>query len=431
MCFGAFAFWKSRSLRSLRAAAAALPPLGGRGAVRCRSCGSDLREGTDARAFVVYRYCGTQNLIGLAEVRRREQLSRARGAELLEALRTTETKLGNRLTALVGSLVVMPIALGAALNPVQNRIMVASFPLLPAPAEPEPWSKQPVKLALLEPQNGHEPWPIVWVLDRQRVPKVTVRHRDEEQVVDSSRLAQLPLRMGLRVVDPTKPGRGKGIIADTGQVLFPGGGAYDDRGWLLSRAEPTWWSDLAVVPEWGSAAAYDAYFDWDVPQPRPSEAMNVVVPDPSEFQGNFVVWADAVELSSSESAAARARQEQLLGVPDVYPACGPSAKAWAPTKDEAWIIVAFEEPVRSQGVAVVETHAPGAVVRIDDFSNRAWPYPLWMGEVEAGSQCRALTLPLEEPRTISALRVTLDAGRVAGRPEIDGIGLVRPRGGSS
>jgi hypothetical protein len=432
LCFGVFALWKSRSLRALRTAVAALPPLGGHGAVRCRSCGSDLREGTDERAFVVCNYCGTQNLIGLAEVRRREQLGRARGAQRLEELRTTETKLGNRVIVLVASLVVMPILLGAALNPVQNRIMVAVFPLLPAPAKPGPWAELPAKLALLVPKNAKKPWPIVWVVDRQRAPKVTVRHRGKEQVVEAGQLRQLPLRMGLRIVDPSKRGRGEGIIADTEQLLFPGGGAYDDGGFVLSRSEPKWWIDLAVVPEWGSAKAYDAYFDWKPPKPQPSEAMNVVVPDPAELRQGFVVWAAGVELSSSTDPAVREGEDQVLGIPDVYPTYGTSPKAWVPAPDEkkeAWLVVRFDEPVFSQGVAVVETHLPGAVIRIDDFSNRAWPDPLWIGEVETATKCRVLTLPLAERRTISALRVTVDASRVAGRPEIDGIGLVRPQGG--
>jgi hypothetical protein len=429
-CFTVFAIWKARNLRAFRTAAAALPPLAGGSGVRCRTCGSDLGQGSDRRAFVVCEHCQTQNLIGLDEVRRREQLTREQGAQKLEALRTTQTRLGNRLTVLVLSLVVMPIALGILLNPLQNRVLIALFPLLPAPPEPRAWVEQPAQLALEVPPDPRQPWPIVFVGSKQVSRQLTVLHLGQVRKVDPYAgygLRQLPLKMGLRVVDLTRPDRGMGIVSDGWGLLFPDG-AYSDseghvRGISLDR-----WTQMAVLPQWGTAAEYDEYFSWDQPEIEPADAMRLVIADPAELREPSFAWATSVELFSSQYKTAGWNAEQVLGIPDVYPRHADDQRAWAPAgKDGAaeWIVVRFEPPVRARSVVIVETFNPGAVARIDDFTSNAWLDPIWIGTVPPEQRSRVLVLPLTTPRVIGALRVTLDPRRAAGWNEIDGIGLVR------
>lgn len=431
-CFTVFALWKSRSLRQFRTAAAALPPLAAGGTVRCRICGSDLGAGSDRRAFVVCEHCRTQNLIGLEEVRRREALTRMHGAQKLAALRTTQVRLGNRLTALVLSLVVLPIALGVLLNPLQNRILIAAFPLLPAPPEPRPWVEQPAKLALAVPQDPRQPWPIVWVASQQAARELTVYQGGQPHRLDplaGHGLRQLPLRMGLRLVDLRRPERGLGIISDAWELLFPGGAYSDTEGHVLGIPAERW-TGLAALPEWGSAAAYDEYFSFALPRPEPPDAIKPVAADPGELRDPAFAWATGVELFSSQYKTTGWNADQALGIPDVYPRHADDSRAWAPAGQDdtlEWIVVRFDPPVRARSVVVVESFNPGAVARIDDFTNNAWPDPLWLGVSPPEQRSRVLVLPLTEPRVIGALRVVLETGRVAGWNEIDGIGLIRAR----
>ncbi|MBW2276378.1 MAG: hypothetical protein JRF63_02735 [Deltaproteobacteria bacterium] len=428
LCFSVFAIWKSRSLRKFRTAAAALPPLAGGTGLRCRTCGSDLGAGSDQRAFVVCEHCQTQNLIGLDEVRRREEQTRARGEQKLEELRTTETKIGNRFVVLIASLVLMPIVLGIVLNPLQKRVLIALFPLMPPPAEPRPWIEQPSKLALEVPPDPRQPWPIVWVSSHQPAAQVKVFQLGQARIVDVARLRQFPLKMGLRVMDLTNPQRGVGIIGDWKELLFPDG-AYKDLEGYMDSIRPLRWAQMAAVPPWGDVAEYDEYFDWVVPPTEPPEAVQSLIADRSEFTMPHLVWATGVHLFSSQYKPQGQGYDatQVLGVPDVYPSHKDSASAWAPAGQDGtqeWIVVSFDPPLQATGIVVVETFNPGAVVRIDDMSNDAVPVPLWFGASPPAAQARVLLLNLSERRLISSVRVVLDTSRVAGWNEIDGIGLV-------
>jgi hypothetical protein len=427
LCFSVFAILKARTLRKFRTAAAALPPIPGGTGVRCRTCGSDLGAGSDQRAFVVCEHCQTQNLIGLDEVRRREQQTRARGEQKIEELRTTQAKLGNRFIVLIASLVVAPIVLGIVLGPLQKQALIALFPLIPPPAEPRPWIEQPSMLALEVPADPRHAWPIVGVVSRQPAAQVQVVGMGQLRTVDVARLRQFPLKMGLRVMDLTNPQRGVGIIGDWKELLFPDGAYSDNEGHMDAIAGDRW-LQMAAVPPWGDATEYDEYFDWVVPPTEPPEAIKTLIPDPSEFTMPHLVWATGVDLFSSQYKPQGYDADQVLGVPDVYPSHKDSASAWAPAGRDGtheWIVVHFVPPVEATGVVVVETFNPGAVVRIDDFSNNAIAEPLWFGASPTANQSRLLLLNLSERRTIYSLRVVLDTSRVAGWNEIDGIGLVR------
>jgi serine/threonine-protein kinase len=139
-----------------------------------------------------------------------------------------------------------------------------------------------------------------------------------------------------------------------------------------------------------------------------------------------VVWASGLRAASSEYDAASSAARQILGPPDVYPAHGDDARAWAsedPDGGPEHVHVVFP-PVRARAVVIVESFHPGAVARVDDLSSPAAPVVLWEGRAAPHGAARVLTVQLVEPRTITELRVVLDTTRVPGWNELDAIGLL-------
>jgi len=140
-----------------------------------------------------------------------------------------------------------------------------------------------------------------------------------------------------------------------------------------------------------------------------------------------VVWAVAATGWSSEWSSGRNGGRQVAGPPDVYPALGDAAGAWAPQATDGgaeWITVQFGGPIQAAGVLWVETFNPGAVVRVDDVSDPAAPVVLWEGVGLAAHTAVVPTITFAQPRAVTAVRLVLDTRRVAGWNELDAVGLV-------
>jgi hypothetical protein len=153
--------------------------------------------------------------------------------------------------------------------------------------------------------------------------------------------------------------------------------------------------------------------------------------DAKELPYSRVVWASSVHGASSEYGSAGWSAGQARGAPNVYPRHGDVTEAWAtraPDGGTEWIEVAFELPDPARGLVLVETFNPGAVVRVDDLSDRAHPVTLWRGTSKpTPGRARLLRLTFARPRTIERVRVVLDTRRVKGWNEIDAIGLLPAR----
>ena len=167
-------------------------------------------------------------------------------------------------------------------------------------------------------------------------------------------------------------------------------------------------------------------------RPRPAltlgQASMVRSPvDANELSARGARWASEVIGFSSEYSTTANAAASVRFAPDVYPANGDIAGAWASSATDAgeeWIEVRFASPVRATSVLWVETFNAGAVTRIDDVTQPAAPVVLWEGAPTrvAGSVVAEVRLPA--PRTIGAVRLVLDSRAVPGWNEIDAIGLV-------
>jgi hypothetical protein len=408
--------YRARQVRDLRAAAAARPPLAPDRPLRCRVCGSDLKQSCGAndaaRAYVRCDYCKTENLIGLAHVQRREQLTRAKAKDRLERLRTAEKRVSGALGWAAAAFVLAPPALGLCMMPIHGTFFTMIAPLLEPPPEPGPWTKLHSRLALLRAEKPGEPWPVVYVLDPQPAPRVRVLHGKARLSVEAAKLRQLPLRPGLRVADPKDPARGVGILSDEFELRFPG--SMRDYG----DAEPLTrgWHTMAVAPNWGAGA-------WQPAAPKGAKLVLIKIALPALSKG--VVWVKRVDAFSSQlgrsaaSAVGPPEARRLAWLPARRPDTGPA------TLD--WITVGYgAETVRASSVVVVELcEKQSRLVRVDDFSDFSQAVPLWRGsgsdlpgKVKAPICIWRLDLP--EPREIRALRVMVAGG---GSP-IDAVGVI-------
>lgn len=142
-----------------------------------------------------------------------------------------------------------------------------------------------------------------------------------------------------------------------------------------------------------------------------------------------IEWASSVSGYSTQYSTTTNAAAQAAGAPDVYPAYGDLAGAWASRATdggEEWIEVRFASPVLATSVLWAETLNPGAVTRVDDTTNPAAPAVLWEGEAPPPMASAVMAeITLSAPRRISAVRLVLDTRRVAGWNEIDAIGLAR------
>jgi hypothetical protein len=132
---------------------------------------------------------------------------------------------------------------------------------------------------------------------------------------------------------------------------------------------------------------------------------------------------------SSQYSATSWSAQAVLGPPDVYPASGDNARAWASlTADGApeWIEVAFAQPTSISAVDIFETYNPGAIQTVHLITTSGQDIVARSGRnglAAAGSQDTKIAVGCtQEP--IAAVRVELDSQAVPGWNELDAIGVL-------
>jgi hypothetical protein len=171
-----------------------------------------------------------------------------------------------------------------------------------------------------------------------------------------------------------------------------------------------------------TAAEYRAQIDmidaeWTPPAPV------LVVPPPA------TQWASSVRAMSTQYTADSWAANKVLGAPDVFPAHGDNANAWASLgaddRDE-YLEVGFTQPMRASAVEIYETYNPGAVRSITMITTSGKRIEAYRANPSATGQnvniLRADVGCTGEP--IVAVRVELGSKVVEGWNEIDAIGLV-------
>ncbi len=140
-------------------------------------------------------------------------------------------------------------------------------------------------------------------------------------------------------------------------------------------------------------------------------------------------WASSVRGFSTQYTATSWAADKVLGAPDVFPAHGDNANAWASLgaddRDE-WIEVAYAQPMHVSAVDVLETFNPGAVTAIELVTASGQRIVAYQGSPGAkGQSSNKLHVDVgctTEP--IIAVKLILGSTKVAGWNELDAIGLV-------
>ncbi len=185
---------------------------------------------------------------------------------------------------------------------------------------------------------------------------------------------------------------------------------------------------------WGASRSSTPVTVDHIPRPAltvPGASMQYHAASLDDLTARGVIWAHAVTSFSSEYSPSRNAARAAAGPPDVYPRTGDLSGAWAPrTTDDGpeSITLAFAAPVLARSLVWAETLHPGAVVRVEDVSDPARPVTLWDGSAgPAPSSAAMAEVTLAAPRSIAALRLSLDTRLVSGWNEIDAVGLIPAR----
>ncbi|MFO1031136.1 MAG: hypothetical protein U1F60_08660 [Planctomycetota bacterium] len=151
-------------------------------------------------------------------------------------------------------------------------------------------------------------------------------------------------------------------------------------------------------------------------------------PSPSA-DGSLRQWARSAR-ASSEYRTTDYAAAQATGAPDVGKA-GDSPKAWAAKLadgGEEWLEVTFARAVRATGLRIVQSHAPGAIVRIEAIAADGTVAVVWTGP-DATSYAKhtigvlLATFPVTA-QPVATFKIVLDTKRVADWNEIDAVELV-------
>jgi hypothetical protein len=158
---------------------------------------------------------------------------------------------------------------------------------------------------------------------------------------------------------------------------------------------------------------------WDATPPD-TEAVVAAAP--------AVQWAATVRGVSSQYTNTSWSAENVLGAPDVFPASGDNAHAWASLGADTgpeWIEVGYANPTPISAIDIVETYNPGAVHRVLLRTASGEQIVAYAGAAgTAGGAARMQKIAIActaEP--IVAVRVELDSQAVPGWNELDAIGV--------
>ncbi len=144
-------------------------------------------------------------------------------------------------------------------------------------------------------------------------------------------------------------------------------------------------------------------------------------------QSQNVQWADRVVDVSSQLGSTENSALSILGAPNAMQEGENSPNAWSPAVDEdgQFIHVAFREPIRVRQVIIAESANPGAVETVTLFDAEGRELISTRSNIQpVRDPNRVLSIPVAmTPREVASIRITLAAGRVAGRQAIDAIGI--------
>jgi len=141
-----------------------------------------------------------------------------------------------------------------------------------------------------------------------------------------------------------------------------------------------------------------------------------------------IQWASSVRGFSTQYTTASWAADRVLGSPDVFPASGDNANAWASLgadDHDEWIEVGYAQPMHVGAIEIFETFNPGAVSAIEMITASGQRITAYQGSPHASGASNKLHVETgctAEP--IVAVNVRLASTKVAGWNELDAIGLV-------
>jgi hypothetical protein len=118
--------------------------------------------------------------------------------------------------------------------------------------------------------------------------------------------------------------------------------------------------------------------------------------------------------------------EQATGAPDT-PRAGDQVTAWASAGADGgmeWLQTEYERPVEVSQIRVLESEAPGAVVKITALAAGGGEIVLWQGNEPQNAAPADQMFAVPPGTTAQSIRVYLDTAKVPGWNEIDAVELI-------
>ncbi len=120
--------------------------------------------------------------------------------------------------------------------------------------------------------------------------------------------------------------------------------------------------------------------------------------------------------------------EQAAGAPDT-PVAGDQTSAWASATQDGqaeWLLLKYEEPVKTVAVHVYETYNPGALTKVTVFDADGEELTVWEGTdpTERSKQMGVSKISIEVDFAVDQVKLYLDSPAVRGWNEIDAVGLM-------
>jgi HAMP domain-containing protein len=152
-----------------------------------------------------------------------------------------------------------------------------------------------------------------------------------------------------------------------------------------------------------------------------------------ELEGTVSALSDAWNKFAAQEEARRAKAamrgwgpEQATGAPDT-PRAGDQVTAWAsaaPDGGVEWLQTDYERPVEVSQIRVLESEAPGAVVKIAALTEGGGEIVLWQGSEPRTAAPADQMFAVPPGITAQSIRVYLDTAKVPGWNEIDAVELI-------
>ena len=143
--------------------------------------------------------------------------------------------------------------------------------------------------------------------------------------------------------------------------------------------------------------------------------------EPANFLTQWASGASASsEYTNDEWAAVRA-----TGAPNVF-TCNDDPEAWASAEADGvdWLELTYDEPVRPTHIRIIETWAPGQIVKVEVKDMSGIYHQVYSASPQLFACPRALDIPVTGvTEFISTIRVTVDQRLRGDWNEIDAVRL--------